>query len=66
LYPANKLIGDFSEELLALESQMVNYQRKSAIRLMKKGETISLDNRVNPLLPSFVNVKSDDCLVTLN
>ncbi|MEP1446355.1 MAG: MBL fold metallo-hydrolase [Paraglaciecola sp.] len=65
LYPAKKLIGDFSQELVALESQVANYQRTSAIRLMKKGETIFLDNRTNQLLPSTIDLNSDGCLLTV-
>ncbi|MDO6560266.1 MBL fold metallo-hydrolase [Paraglaciecola chathamensis] len=61
LYPAKKLVGDFNKELLALEAQVNKYERKSAIRLMRKEETIFLDNRTNPVSNKLSQSKKESC-----
>jgi L-ascorbate metabolism protein UlaG (beta-lactamase superfamily) len=43
LYPANRFMGNFSAELLALERQIQKYEKPSAIKLMVKNETVYLD-----------------------
>jgi L-ascorbate metabolism protein UlaG (beta-lactamase superfamily) len=61
LYPANRLMGNFSAELLVLECQMLKYAKSSAIRLMVKNETVYLDKGNEPVNFNVIDYELTDC-----
>jgi hypothetical protein len=60
-YPANRLMGNFSEELLALECKMLKYSKSSVIRLMVKNETVYLDKGNEPFNFNVIENQLTDC-----